>query len=458
MFKGLHVRLTLLYLLAALMLIVLVGAGTYGLLNAYFQTTVDLALQHKMSAEFQRLPVAPPPELAAADRAWYTQRGQPQSRPSTIEVTGDHSSGEDDTYDSGRSADDIGAEDAYDGDLAAIFVLALDAQGLKIVMPRVFSPPFAPDRAAVAAALAQGRDLRTIVQRDGSRTRLLTYRVQVAQGPAVLQIGRTLIDQDRVLRRLLFGLLGLGSISALLLSAISWWLVGRALRPAQESWKRQQTFVANASHELRTPLTLLRASAEVVLRSLPTADTDRRTLLDDVLHESDHMSRLVADLLLLSQRNVASLAIERQTIALPALLADMQRQLGRLADERGVRFVVGPARGAAQGDPTRLRQVLLIVLDNALRHTPSGGDIYLESQIAGRHAKITIADTGSGIAPADLPHVFERFYRADSARTSSGSGLGLSIAKELVEAQHGQISIASKPGHGTRVTVILPQG
>jgi signal transduction histidine kinase len=109
------------------------------------------------------------------------------------------------------------------------------------------------------------------------------------------------------------------------------------------------------------------------------------------------------------------------------------------------------------GDPTHLRQVLLIVLDNALRHTPNGGQVRIESQARGRQLAIVIDDTGEGIAPAHLPHIFERFYRADSARGTTGSGLGLSIAKGLIEAQHGQITIASELDKGTRVTILLPQ-
>ena len=215
-------------------------------------------------------------------------------------------------------------------------------------------------------------------------------------------------------------------------------------------------FVANASHELRTPLTLMRASAEVALRGLPNQDADRRELLGDVLHETDHMSKLVEELLLLSRLDAGQLEVVRQPIAVPDLLADVQRQIGRLAAERGVRLSAGAASGVVLADPTHLRQVLLIVLDNALRHTPKGGEVRIESHMRGRQIAIVVSDTGEGIAAAYLPHVFERFYRADSARGASGSGLGLSIAKGLIEAQHGQIAIASEPGKGTRVTIVLP--
>jgi signal transduction histidine kinase len=454
MFSSLRLRLTLLYLLAALALSVLIGGGSYWLVGSYFRTTNDLALQHRMAHEFVRFGARPPPELAAADLAWYTNRGQllpsqPSTAVSPASTSDDHNDGE-------NRSDDLVAEEAFDGELAAIYMLPLTADGVLIATTGVPTPATAPNRSAIAAARANGSDIRTDYASNGSRVRLLTYRIEAAGGPRFLQMGRMLADQDRVLRKLLFGLLGLGGVSVLLLSASSWWLAGRSLRPVQQSWERQQTFVANASHELRTPLTLMRASAEVALRGLPHQDADRRELLGDVLHETDHMSKLVEELLLLSRLDADRLKVARQPIAVPELLADVQRQIGRLADERGVRLCVGALSGIALGDPTHLRQVLLIVLDNALQHTPEGGEVQIEAQTRGRHVEITIADTGSGITPKDLPHVFERFYRADIARSGSGSGLGLSIAKGLVEAQHGQIKIVSQSGQGTRVTVMLP--
>src|SRR5262249_41127920 len=139
----------------------------------------------------------------------------------------------------------------------------------------------------------------------------------------------------------------LGGVSAVLLGFGSWVLAGRALRPAQEAWGRQQAFIANASHELRTPLTLLRASAEVVQRGLPAAETDSRELLGDVLQETDHMSRLVEDLLLLSRIDAGRLQVERQAIPLAELLPEVGRQVGRLAEEKGVHVEVDGARGTA---------------------------------------------------------------------------------------------------------------
>jgi signal transduction histidine kinase len=450
-FKGLRLRLTLLYLLAALALIALVAAGSYALLTTYFQSSIDLALKHRMAQEFQRLGQPLPAELSDAERAWFTSRSQPNptARPPS------HGDEHDDQEGDGEASAAGGTEELHDAELAAIFVLPLSASGQLLPLPGLTFAPVAANQAAASAALEQGSDWRTIAV-NGERVRLLTYRLG-GSAPALVQVGRTLTDQDRVLSRLLLGLLALGAGSAVALGGCSWWLAGRSLRPAQQAWERQQSFVANASHELRAPLTLLRASAEVALRSLARGD-DRRQLLGDVLHETDHMSRLMDDLLLLSRLDVGRIKVDRQPIPLADLFADVRRQVGRLAEERSIRLCAECESDVVLADPTRLRQVLIILLDNALRHTPGGGSVEIGTQKHGNYVNINVADTGSGIAAEHVPHVFERFYRGvgGSRGSQGGSGLGLSIAKGLVEAQGGQIAIESQIGQGTHVTVMLP--
>lgn len=460
MFRGLHLRLTALYLLAALALVALVGASAYGLLRYYFQTTTDLALKHKMASEFRLLGAPLPPELSAAEQEWqasHTSVVSSSPTPARVISESEGESSGDDSEHSIATPSGGETEDAFDSELAAIFVAPLDSNGNLLSSANPAGLGLVPDAEAAAAALTSGSDLRTVSLSNYSRMRLLTYRVTTNTGPVLLQAGRALSDQDRILNQLLMGLLALGGLSVILLGAGSWWLAGRSLQPAQRAWEKQQEFVANASHELRTPLTLMRASAEVALRGLPAAEASRRELLGDVLQECDHMNRLVEDLLLLSRLDAQQLKLERVAIALPELMTDLHRQVGRLAEDRGVKLEFGVASGVVSGDPTRLRQVLLILLDNALRHTPAGGIVQVEVPPGGQHAQIIIADTGSGVAPEHLPHVFDRFYRAsDSARSSDGgAGLGLSIAKALVEAQHGQIRIESRGGQGTRVTLTL---
>ena len=461
MFRGLRWRLTLLYLVVALALVALTGVGTYQLLDYYFQTTTDLALQHVMAYEFRLLEAPLTPELIAADQAWYASRERtpPPTPTPRHESEGEGEEGEEHTET--HVSDDLAVEQAFDSQLASIFVLPLTAGG-QLLYPTTLPLPIAPDSEATRAALDGGYDWRTVRADDGKRVRLLTYRLDFEDGgPAALQVGRALDDQDRLLNQLLIGLLGLSGLGVILLGAGCWWLAGRSFIPAQKAWERQQTFISNASHELRTPLTLMRASAEVALRELPAHDEDGRALLGDVLQECDHMTRLVEDLLLLSRLDAGRLSLERKAVSMPDLLTDVQRQMGRVAEERGVKLAAAfaPAAGTVWGDATRLRQVLLILLDNALRHTPRGGEIRLESQQRGRQLQIVVADTGGGIPAEHLPRVFERFYRADSARTATGdggAGLGLAIAQALVQAHHGQISIESQPGKGTRVSLLLP--
>jgi len=453
MFKGLRLRLTLLYLLVALALVALVGGGAYLLVGSYFQITTDLALKHKMVEEFQRLGAPLPAELALADQAWFANR----ARPLGLALPAARRPNEDDHEGKHNEPNGEVADEAYDADLATIFVLRLNQEG-QVLREQNGSPlPFAANQRAFSTALASGDDLRTVSLADGRRVRLLSYRLDLPTNRTVVQLGRLLTDQDRVLKRLLAGLLTLGGACVLGMGAGSWWLAGRSIRPARQAWQRQQSFVANASHELRTPLTLLRATAEVALRSLAPDDTDRQMLISDMIQECDHMSRLIEDLLLLSRLDAGGLQMAHEQIALPELLADVARQIGRRAEQSGVQVICDDVNGAVWSDPTRIRQILLILLDNALCHTSSGGVVRLMTRMHGRSTQIHVIDTGSGIAPGDLPHVFERFYRADSARSDNrGSGLGLSIAKALVEAQGGQIAIASQLGKGTSVVVELP--
>lgn len=427
MFNRLRVRLTLLYLSAAGVLLAMLGIGMYGLVAEYFRTTTDTALLYKMAFEFRQLGAPMPPGLVAAANGIAQQQA-------TI---------------AGGSTDS--------SELAAIFVLPLDATGRALFNPNTFVLPTSPDQGAVQDALRLGYDRRTLTLADGTRVRLLTYRLTRSDGPALLQAGRTLRGQDDVLQRLVLGLVAVACASITLLGWGSWWLAGRSLRPAEQAWQRQQAFVANASHEIRAPLTLLRASAEVAQRNSAPGDAKQRDLLSDVLHEADHMTRLVEDLLLLSRLDAQRLPVEREGVALDPLFRDLERQIGRIAETRGVALNVMQTDHLVWGDRSHLRQVLLIVVDNALQHTPAGGSVCITTRLQRHMVEISIVDTGEGIPPEHLPHLFERFYRVDSSRNDEqrGSGLGLSIAQALIEAQAGRISITSAVNRGTTVTIQL---
>ena len=451
MLRGLHLRLTLLYLLAALLLVILIGGSSYYLLQHYFQSSTDLALQHKMATVFRMYGVPLPPELITAEQAWNTSQARLAPFTPAVPVVQKQAGNEGE----GENTEE-GAENSYDAELAAIFVLPIGASGELVNNPNPYPLPMAPNLEAGSIALVRGYDWRTTRLADGTPVRLLTYRLSVPGLPAWVQLGRLLNDQERVLGQLFTGLLTLGAVSILLLGAASWWLAGRSLLPAQKAWDQQQTFVANAGHELRTPLTLIRAGVEVAMRN--QTGGEQKALFKDILQECDHMARLVEDLLLLSRLDSARLKLEHQSIVLPDFLPEILRQVERLAEKREIHVGLNQAQGKVWGDPTRLRQVLLILLDNALRYTPGGGQIQVATQLKGQMVHLTVSDNGPGIPAEHLQHVFERFYQVENTRADEprGNGLGLSIAKALVEAQGGTIRLESHVGGGTQVLLALP--
>ena len=497
MLNRLRWQLTLLYLLVAAGLVILIGGGSYLLVLNYFRQSTDLALAYKMAGLFETYNLPLPAELAQAKNNWNTSNLNldisrilstsprtvanlsPTASPNLASNSVPKASGEkgedgegSDSGENGEGASSIkstltpaavnnhetGAsqsDDPYDARLAPIFVLPLNDTGQLISNPNPAPLPVQQNQAAWQAALKYGSDWRTLRLSNGTHVRLLTYRTGSPNAPAVLQIGRMLSDQDRVSGQLFNGLAVLGGLSVLLLGAGSWWLSGRTMGPAQRAWDQQQQFVSNASHELRTPLTLLRATAEYGLRRNRTGP--KTEALEDILDETDYMSKLVDDLLLLSRLDAHRLKLARESIRLPELLGEVSRQIGKIADDKGVQIELGDLQGAVWGDPTRLRQVLLILLDNALRHTPPGGRIRLETSLRGRVRQILVSDNGEGIPVQHLPHVFERFYQVEAGSNENrSSGLGLSIAKGLMEAQGGVINVESQAGKGTQFSIALP--
>lgn len=468
MLRRLRWQLILVYLLAGLGLATLVGAGSYSLLRSTFNRTTDLAIQYRMASLFDSYGLPLPDELSSARSRWVQtyavgiqagSKDAPQSTHRPEEETSDgeeHAEESKDEVDHNSNPGEAHEEEQYDARLAALFVFPLDANGELLSNPNSGQPPISPDQSAAAAALSNGFDWRTIELQGGVHVRLLTYRTGSQAGPAFIQVGRLLNDQDRALSQFLASLVFLGGASILLLGVLSWLLSGRSLGPAQKAWDQQQVFVANASHELRTPLTLIRASAEYGLMSDP--DPETRPLLEDIQKECDYMNRLVEDLLLLSRLDARRLKLERERVIVQELVQETGTQMQKLAVEKGIDLRLERAEGVIQGDRVRIRQVLLILLDNALRFTAPGATVTLGAWIQRKRVLIQVSDRGPGISPEHIPHVFDRFYQAGSP-TQAGdhsNGLGLSIAKALVEAQGGSIHLESQLGQGTRMKLDFP--
>lgn len=218
----------------------------------------------------------------------------------------------------------------------------------------------------------------------------------------------------------------------------------------------QQRFVADASHELRTPLTTVRGNIELLRRDRPMAPEDRAEILSDTTEEVDRLIRLVNQLLVLARAD-AGQTLRSEAIPVRALVEDVCRQARLLAAHTQIQCA-SPADAQVQGDRDALKQVLLILVDNALVHTPAGTAVALTATVTPEQVAFSVRDSGPGIAADALPHIFERFYRGQASRTGRSTGLGLAIARELMEAQGGTITVESTPGEGTVFTATLPVG
>lgn len=218
-------------------------------------------------------------------------------------------------------------------------------------------------------------------------------------------------------------------------------------------------FTADASHELRTPVSLIRTTAEVALRR-PRSAEEYRLALEGILQESVRTSGLVQDLLTLTRADAGVDGWTPSRVDLRALVGELRETLVALCEGRGLALHLDvPERSVfVDGEPAALGRLVVILADNAVKYTPAPGEVRVTLRVVERTAEIEVADTGMGISAEDLPCVFNRFYRADKARSrdSGGAGLGLSIAKWIVDRHGGRITIASQAGKGCRVWVQLP--
>jgi signal transduction histidine kinase len=220
----------------------------------------------------------------------------------------------------------------------------------------------------------------------------------------------------------------------------------------------QRRFVADASHELRTPLTTIRSNAGLLLRRSDVAGADRQAALQDIVSESERMSRLVQDLLLLARAD-AGQRLERTPLDLAPLVAEVGRQAQQVHATRRI-VVEGPSGVIAVvvvGNADALKQLLWILIDNAARVTRDGGCIRLGLELVlDGTAELRVADDGPGIAAADLERIFDRFYQADSSRSATGAGLGLSIARWIAAEHAGRITAQNAAAGGAVFVVELP--
>jgi two-component system OmpR family sensor kinase len=381
---------------------------------------------------------------------------------------------------------------------------------------------YAPDDPIVADP-NQGSDEPTFVSTsmNGDEMRAVRYPLLFTDEDGIrwyigsVIVGERLLTMQQTLASLRQILVGASALGLGLAIAGGWLLAGRALRPVdrvtaaaaaiatgdgtstslsarlpvpqtndelarlsatfnamlarlEASFRAQERFVADASHELRTPLTAIRGNVDVLLRQGRArsfvVDTDEfGAALDDIRRESDRMRRLLDDLLLLARsdagRDRAHWALVRlEPVRLDEVAAQAVHSAEALTDTHDLQLEA-PLAVEILGDEDRLHQLVMILIDNAIRHTPAGGHIGVSVTTTPQgNARLAVRDDGDGIAPEHLPHLFERFYRADGARerSSGGTGLGLAIARAITQAHGGDITVTSSPGQGTMFVVNLP--
>ncbi|MBF2025402.1 MAG: sensor histidine kinase [Oscillatoriales cyanobacterium C42_A2020_001] len=251
--------------------------------------------------------------------------------------------------------------------------------------------------------------------------------------------------------------------------AIGWFLSGLAMEPVRESYQRLKQFTADASHELRSPIAVIQTNVQVALADPDPDPQVQRHHLQVVERLTRRLGRLVDDLLFLARQDSGTAQAQQGAIALETLLQEVIEEQQTLADEKKIHISFHSPETAeagmiVQGDRDQLVRLFTNLVGNAVQYTPAGGKVLLELQRLGKSAngtlQVTVSDTGIGIPPEALPHIFDRFYRADPSRSqasSKGSGLGLAIAQAIVQSHHGQLQLESTENIGTTVKVLLPQ-
>lgn len=331
----------------------------------------------------------------------------------------------------------------------------LDGDGRPLTPPR--APPWLR-RAARRAGRLGVVDLDLVTPEDRA-VRLHAERFTGGSGTGYIAVAvaNRVELEDRYASLLeLFGTAALAGL--VLVAGGGYVLVRQSTAPVERSMERMRRFMADAAHELRTPLTILRTRAEVALGAPREARRDTAAL-QAIEREAERLGAVVGDLLTLARADAGDWPLAREVIYLDDLAADAVEGIRPLADRRRVAVRLGEFEEARiSGDATLVRRLLLILLDNAVKFTPAGGDVRVDVSDGDGGPSVVITDTGRGI-PADvLPHVFERFVRGDpTRRDADGAGLGLAIARWIADTHGATIDIQSAPGRGTRVAVAFPR-
>lgn len=286
-------------------------------------------------------------------------------------------------------------------------------------------------------------------------------RIQVVFGdrvpPEVVSQFASAQKEIQDARGRLIAMLTIINVGILVISGVAgYFLAGRTLLPIKKMLDDQKQFISDASHELRTPLTALRSEIEVELRNSSLTLSEAKKLLQSNLEEVINLQLLADNLLQLTQPKVQKGVGVFENVHIQDVIAQALKKVSPLAKKKKISIAVSKGDGIVKGDVISLTQLFVIVLDNAIKYSPSQTAIAVSVAKQEGMYVMRVKDQGVGIAKKDLPHIFDRFYRADKARTKGGYGLGLSIAKKIVDDHSGDISIESTLKKGTTISIRLP--
>lgn len=266
-------------------------------------------------------------------------------------------------------------------------------------------------------------------------------------------------DYDEARAKVLL-LLTYANSTILIFSALAgYYLAGKTLTPIESALEEQKRFVADASHELKTPLTALQTLIEVSLRDKKLRLKDAKQTLEDSLEEIEHLRTLSNDLLMLARSQNVSQPIEKSPVDVSEIVNDVIKHLNPLATKKKVKLMSSVKPVTIVSNSDHLQKLITILVDNALKYTDKGS-VWISSTTSRNYCTLSVKDTGIGISKMDLPHIYNRFFRADSARSKNGGdgfGLGLCLAKRITEDLDGKISVESTLGKGSTFTIKLPK-
>lgn len=330
--------------------------------------------------------------------------------------------------------------------------------------------PVTPDTApAWVRSAARGTRTTTTMQvarEEPSEVQLRLHAERFALANGRPMVAVAVADQVELEDRYaaLIAAFGAATLMAVVLVALGGSvLVQQSLRPIEQSMEYMRRFMADAAHEMRTPLTVIRSRAEVALQQ-PRAADEYVEAIRGVEAETRRLGRIVEDLLTLARADAGERPLERTRVFLDDVVSDAAGAAGAMAQACGVTLAIDEFEEApVDGDAALLRQLAMLLLDNAVKFTPAGGRVAVRVGLVDGRARLSVEDTGPGIPEDQLPHIFERFYRGDPARSRGragseidGAGLGLAIARWIIDLHRATIEVQSALGSGTRMTVSFP--